>query len=67
MAARTTRRKIKDVAGRINADLINVLEHMKYLSELADEQSEYINENLPGLVLMIQGTAEVMERFTNGL
>ena len=67
MAGRTTRRKIKDQGDKIMQDLTRVLEHLKFLSDLANEQSGYIKENLPGIVLMTEGFTEVMENFIGGL
>jgi len=67
MAARTTRRKICDQGESIMKDFARMLEHIKFLDELAGGQSEYINTNLPQLYVMIEGCMHVTEKFCDGL
>lgn len=67
MAARTTRRKIQDQGVKVAQDFARIIDHLKFLDDLADGQSEYINNNLPQLVLMIEGCKHVTEGFLDGL
>ena len=67
MAQRTTRRKIKDQGGKILQDFARILEHLKFMDDLASGQSDYINENMPQLYCMIEGCMHVSENFINGL
>lgn len=67
MAARTTRRKIKDQGIKVSRDFARIIDHLKFLDDLAGGQSEYINNNLPQLVCMIEGCMYVTENFLDGL
>lgn len=67
MAARSTRRKIRDHGDKILQDLFRVTEHLKLMDDLAEGKSTYINANMVRIVLMLEGVFEVMENFIDGL
>jgi len=67
MAARTTRRKIQDQGIKVAQDFARIIDHLKFLDDLAEGQSEYINNNLPQLFCMIEGCMHVTEKFIDGL
>lgn len=67
MAPRTTRRKIQDQGDKVSQDFLRIIDHLKYLDDLAGGQSEYINNNLPQLICMIEGCKSVTESFLDGL
>ena len=67
MAGRTIRRKIKDQGDKVAQDFARIIDHLKFLDDLAGGQSEYINTKLPQLVCMIEGCIHVTESFLSGL
>lgn len=44
-----------------------ILEHLKYLDELAVERSPYINETLPFVVMAVEKVRESLVAFREGL
>jgi len=53
MAARSTRQKIKDQAGKMVNSCSDIALHLKNLSDLADGQSQIITAHIP-LILSLQ-------------
>ncbi len=67
MAQRTIRRKIRDQGVKVDQDFVRIIDHLKYLDDLSEGKSEYINSKLPQLILMIEGCRSVTELFLDGL
>ena len=67
MAQRTTRNKLRWQAEMAQSKVINALEHLRYLDELADGQSKYINDNLPLMVTPLTIYIQILEKFREGL
>jgi len=67
MASRSTRNKVRWQAKKILDNINRIYEHLKYIDELAQGQSEYINENLPRLVKLFDGVESIITQFYEGL
>jgi len=67
MAERSTRNKIRWQAQKAIEKAEKVIEHLRYLDELAQGQSEYINHSLPPVVYLADGFVNILKRFREGL
>jgi hypothetical protein len=67
MASRSTRNKLRHQAERAAASCEKIQEHLRYLDDLANGQSQYINENLPSLVLITDNLQQLLLQFREGL
>lgn len=67
MAARSTRRKIKDHGERIIGCLHEVIGHLRSMEELANGGSEYIDSYIPVLVQSVVYLEDIMVKFAQGL
>jgi len=67
MTARHTRNKLKFQAERIMQKLTECQGHLKYMDELADEQSDYLNKQLPILTIILDGMVQTVKLFREGL
>ena len=67
MAKRSTRQKIKDHAGRMLQNSERMLENLQALTEEAAGRSDYITENAPIMVQVINEVQAVILRFRDGL
>lgn len=67
MTTRSTRNKLRHQIERVLNDLDRCLGHLKFLSDLSEGQSDYIETHLPGLVFMVEGIKSVMKKFREGL
>ena len=50
MAGRSKRTKVKFQADKAVAKCDGIMQHLKYIDEIAEGESEYINNSLPVLV-----------------
>jgi len=67
MTARSTRNKLRHQAEKVMNDLDRCQGHLKYLSELSEGESDYIEKHMPGMVFMIDGLKLIIKRFREGL
>ena len=67
MTARSTRNKLRHQAEKVMNDLDRCQGHLKYLSELSDGESDYIEKNMPGMVFMVDGLKLIIKKFREGL
>ena len=67
MAARNTRNKLKFQAERIIERLNDCQVHLKNMDGLADEQSDYLNAQLPVLTTIFEGMVQTVKLFRAGL
>jgi len=67
MANRSRRNKLRYQADRVQTATNHVFEHLKYLDELADGESEYITDGIKLLVSALVEWEHGFERFKDGL
>ena len=67
MANRSTRNKLRYQAEKASTATARVLEHLQSLDEMANNESQYINEYLPMLVKALLEWSMSLERFSEGL
>ena len=67
MANRSTRNKLRYQAEKASTATKRVLEHLQSLDEMANNESQYINEYLPMLVKALLEWSMCLERFSEGL
>lgn len=67
MAKRTTRSKMKWQAEAVHDDLHKAQVHMVQLAALADNRSDYVNDNLPDLVAGLEIMIRTWEQFREGI
>ena len=67
MASRSTRNKVRWQAKKILDNIDRIYGHLKYIDELAEHRSPYIDENIPKLVALFSGIEEIVKQFYEGL
>lgn len=67
MARRTTRNKVRWQAKGAHESLVTAQSHMLSLAVLADGQSKYVDDHLPGLVAGLEALIQTWEKFSDGL
>ena len=67
MANRSTRTKLRYQMDKVSTGFKRIYEHLQYLDELANDESTYINENLPPLIKATMEIEKAFERFREGL
>jgi hypothetical protein len=67
MTTRTTRNKIRFQGKSALEDLRRAQEHLTGLAALADDNSPYINDNLPVIMLSIESVRVALSSFYEGL
>jgi len=67
MTARSTRNKLRHQAEKVMNDLDRCQGHLRYLSELSDGKSKYIEKHMPNLVLYVEVMKDIMKSFREGL
>lgn len=67
MASRSTRNKVRWQAQKAIDHAEKILEHLKYLDELAEDRSDYICVALPVVVVGVTRLKESLEVFKDGL
>lgn len=67
MAQRSTRNKIRFQADSAFDNLRKAQIHLTQLAALADDQSNYINENLPVLIAGLDTVITAVDRFSEKL
>jgi len=67
MAARNTRNKLKFQAERIIERLVDCQGHLKFMDDLAEGQSEYLNQQIPILTTIFDGMINTVKIFREGL
>lgn len=67
MAARSTRNKIRYNAKRILECFDDMESYLQTIDELADGRSDYITNNIPGLVEILEHVKPVFVQFREGL
>jgi len=67
MAARSTRNKIRFQAKSAMEDLKASQVHLTQLGALANDQSPYIDNHLPTIMVGLESVRLVLDKFTEGL
>lgn len=67
LAPRSNRQRIKHQGDRLITAINNAIEHLAKLDAIADERSPHINEYVPRLLLLLDGTLSACKRFRDGL
>lgn len=67
MTNRSTRNKLRFQCGKILNDLDRAQGHLKYLDDLAEGESAYINQQLPNLVSLVENMKVIIIAFREGL
>jgi len=67
MASRSTRNKIRFQAASAMDDLKAAQVHLTQLGALADDNSPYIDDNLPVIMVSLESVRIVLDQFTEGL
>jgi len=67
MAARSTRNKIRFQARSAMDDLKAAQVHLTQLGALANDQSPYIDEHLPVIMVALESVRTVLDKFSEGL
>lgn len=67
MTARTTRNKLRFQAEKAIKRLDESLAHIQKLDEMAQGQSDYINENAPKLAILHEQYRKILVAFREGL
>lgn len=67
MTARSTRNKLRWQVERAVGCIDRSVEHLARLDAIAEEQSDYINKQMPALIVMMDGVKDVLNRFREGL
>jgi hypothetical protein len=63
MAPRSTRNKIRTAVQRAIVDMDRCMEHLQTCDELSDGKSVFINEHLPGIIVMVEGMRTVLKQY----
>ena len=67
MTGRSTRNKIRHQALQAIAKIERCQQHLKYIDELANGQSDVITRSLPGLVEMSELLSDTLKAFRENL
>ena len=67
MTGRSTRNKLRWQVEKAVGCLDRAVEHLARLDAIAEEQSDYINHQMPAIVFMMDGVKNVLNRFREGL
>jgi len=67
MAGRSMRNKLRWQTEKVDQHLVKCQTHLQFLDELADGQSEYITENMPIMVTLIEQMRSLIASFRQGL
>ncbi len=67
MAKRSTRGKLKYHAIEALVDLKTAQKHMVSIAALADDQSGYIDNNLPPIIAAVEFIIDTFDKFSDGL
>ena len=67
MAGRSKRTKVKFQADKAIAKCNGIQEHLKYIDEVANGESEYINITIPILVSSTEMLKEALGKLRDGL
>lgn len=67
MTARSTRNKLRFQAEKAVKRLDESLAHIKKLDEMAQGESDYINENVPKIVLLYAQFRQTLVAFREGM
>ena len=67
MTGRSTRNKLRWQVEKAVDCQDRSLEHLARLDGIADAQSDYINEFMPGLVILLEEVKKTLFRFREGL
>jgi len=67
MTARSTRNKIRFQARSASEDIYRAQTHLGQLAALADDRSDYINDNLPVIMLALDSVKVTLDKFAEGL
>lgn len=67
MTGRKTRTKLRFQVTKIIEVLERVEGHLKYIDDLAEGQSEYINQQLPTLTFLLEEIIKTVKLFREGL
>jgi len=61
------RNKLRWQTEKVDQHLVKCQEHLLFLDELADGQSEYITKNMPIMVTLIEQMRSLIASFRQGL
>jgi len=64
---RSTRNKLRWQVERAVGDIDLAVEHLAKMDAIAEEQSDYINQHVPGLVVLLEEVKNTLNRFRDGL
>lgn len=67
MASRSTRNKLKWQADKAIANVVKIQDHLKYMDDLCQGKSAYINKHIPALVAAMEMVKLCLEKFRYGL
>lgn len=67
MSHRSLRNKIRWQARKVLDDIDSISEHLLYLDQLANGQSDYINETLPVIVAAVLEMRKAIDAFESNL
>ena len=67
MTARTTRNKLRHQAEKVMNDLDRCVAHLKFLSDMSEGQSDYIENHVPRMVIAIEMMKQTIKSFREGL
>lgn len=67
MSKRSTRNKIKWQVNQCLKHLDQAMDDLKASTEMADGGSKFINDHVPGIIVMIEGMRVVIEQYQDML
>jgi len=67
LTARSTRNKIRWQAHKMIEKVDGMMEHLRYMDELAEGRSEVIEKHTPIIVTFLEELKKYLERFRNEL
>ena len=67
MTHRSTRNKLRWQVEKAVGNIDMAVEHMAKMDAIAEERSDYINQHVPGLVVLLEEVKKTLFRFREGL
>ena len=67
MPGRSMRNKLRWQTEKVDQHLVKCQSHLQFLDELAEGQSDYIKENIPRMVTLIEQMRAIIASFRQGL
>ena len=67
MTSRSVRNKLRWQAEKMEQNLIKCQGHLKFIDDMAEGQSDYINQYVPTLTVLLEEMIKTVNSFRQGL